>query len=58
MSELKCPRVSRDNDSITALRFYFSRPVTAEEMDFLHEVMQRSVACMPAFHSLKASAKP
>lgn len=44
---LKCPGVGRDKDCITALRFYFSRPVTDDEIRFLHEVIQRAVACAP-----------
>lgn len=44
---LKCSGVGRDKDCISALQFYFSRRVTDDEMRFLHEVMQRSVACMP-----------
>ena len=44
---LKCPGVGRDKDCISALQFYFSRPVTDDEMRFLHEVVQRAVACMP-----------
>ena len=42
--ELKCPGVGRDKDCISALQFFFSRPVTDAEMRFLHEVMQRAVA--------------
>ena len=44
---LKCPRVVRDKDCIGALEFYFSRPVTDDEMRFLHEVIQRAVALIP-----------
>ncbi len=44
---LKCPGVGRDKDCISALQFYFSRAVTDDEMRFLHDVMQRAVACMP-----------
>ncbi len=44
---LKCPGVGRDKDNISALQFYFSRKVTDDEMRFLHEVVQRAVACMP-----------
>lgn len=44
---LKCPGIGRDKDNIAALQFYFSRPVTDDEMRFLHEVVQRAVACMP-----------
>jgi len=47
MTTLKCPGVGRDKDCVSALAFYFSRRVTDDEMRFLHEVMQRSVACMP-----------
>ena len=45
--ELKCPGVGRDKDNIAALQFYFSRPVTDDEMRFLHDVMKRAAACMP-----------
>ena len=48
MSALKCPGVGRDKDSLHALQFYFSRRVTDDEMRFLHEVVQRAVACMPS----------
>lgn len=44
---LKCPGVGRDKDCISAMQFYFNRPVTDDEMRFLHEVVQRAVACMP-----------
>jgi hypothetical protein len=40
---LKCPGVGRDKDHDRALAFYFSRPVTDDEMRYLHEVMQRAV---------------
>lgn len=53
MAPLKCPGVGRDKDCASSLAFYFSRPVTDAEMRFLHEVMQRSVACMPAKPSLR-----
>lgn len=53
MTPLKCPGVGRDKDCVSALAFYFSRPVTDDEMRFLHEVMQRSVACMPTNPSLR-----
>lgn len=57
--DLKCPGVSRDKDSITSLVFHFSRPITNAEMEFLHEVMQRSAACMPAFHEInKQGSRP
>lgn len=39
---LKCSGVGRDKDHAASLQFYFSRPVTDDEMRFLHEVMQRS----------------
>lgn len=52
MTKLKCPGVGRDKDNILALQFYFSRPVTDDEMRFLHEVVQRAVACMPPKNSL------
>lgn len=44
---LKCPGVGRDKDNAQALAFYFSRPVTDDEMRFLHDVMQRAVASIP-----------
>lgn len=44
---LKCPGVGRDKDCISALQFYFSRPVTDYEMRFLHDVMKRAAACVP-----------
>ena len=44
---LKCPGVDRDKDNICALQFYFSRPVSDDEMRFLHDVIERAVACMP-----------
>ena len=47
MSDLKCPGVGRDKDCLSALQFYFSRRVTDDEMRWLHEVMQRSVALLP-----------
>ena len=47
MTTLKCPGVGRDKDCINALEFYFSRPVTDDEMRFLHEAMQRAVASVP-----------
>lgn len=58
MTPLKCPGVGRDKDCVNALAFYFSRPVTDDEMRFLHEVMQRSVACMPATPSLRVVRTP
>lgn len=41
---LSCNGVGRDNDCISALRFFFNRPVSDDEMRFLHDVMRRSVA--------------
>ena len=46
-AKIRCFGVGRDKDCISALQFYFTRPVTDDEMRFLHEVMQRAVACMP-----------
>lgn len=46
-AHLACPGVGRDRDHDRALQFYFNRPVTDDEMRFLHEVLQRAVACMP-----------
>jgi hypothetical protein len=43
---LRNPGVGRDAENEKSLCFYFSRRVTDEEMRFLHEVMQRAVACM------------
>lgn len=51
---LKCPGVGRDKDCISALQFYFSRPVSDAEMRWLHEVMQRTVACLPSMTSSSA----
>lgn len=45
--KLRCPGVGRGKDCISALQFYFSRRVTDDEMRFLHEVVQRSVALLP-----------
>src|SRR6185312_488697 len=42
--ELRCPGVGRDAENQKALCFYFNRPVSDDEMRFLHEVMQRAVA--------------
>lgn len=44
--KLSCPGVGRDKDNPKALQFYFNRRITDDEMRFLHEVMQRAVACM------------
>jgi len=46
-TQLKCSGIGRDKDNVNALQFYFNRPVTTDEMRFLHEVMQRAVACLP-----------
>lgn len=53
MTPLKCPGVGRDKGCAAALAFYFSRPVTDDEMRFLHKVVQRTVACMPKTPSLR-----
>ncbi len=47
ISPLECPIVGRDKDYDRALAFYFNRPVTDDEMRFLHKVMQRAVSSMP-----------
>ena len=47
VNDLKCPGVGRDAENDRALCFYLNRSVTDDEMRFLHEVMQRAVACMP-----------
>lgn len=44
---LKCPGCGRDGENDHALCFYFSRPVTDNELRFLHDVMQRAAECMP-----------
>lgn len=43
--DLKCPGVGRDTENEQSLCFYFSRKPTDDEMRYLHEVMQRAVAC-------------
>lgn len=43
-TQLKCNGVGRDKDCISALQFYFNRPVTDDEMRFLHDVLSRAVA--------------
>lgn len=48
MTELSCPGVGRDKDCLSALQFYFNRRVTDDEMRFLHDVMRRAAACIPA----------
>ncbi len=45
---LKCPGVGRDKDNERSLVFYFDRPVTDDEMRFLHEMMQRAARSAPA----------
>lgn len=55
MVPLKCPGVGRDKDCISALQFYFTRPVTDDEMRFLHEVVQRAAACMPLIAARQAT---
>lgn len=40
---LKCNGVGRDKDCISALQFYFNRPVNDDEMRFLHDVIRRAV---------------
>ena len=55
MIALKCPGVGRDKDCISAVQFYFNRPVTDDEMRFLHEVVQRAAVCMPATLSARAA---
>jgi hypothetical protein len=47
MIPLRCFGVARDKDNISTLQFYFTRPVTNDEMRFLGEVMQRAAACIP-----------
>lgn len=42
-TDLECPGVGRDAENDKALCFYFNRPVTDDEMRFLHEVMERAV---------------
>ena len=43
---LKCPGVGRDKLHPAALEFFFNRPVTDDEMRYLHEVMQRAAALL------------
>lgn len=50
MMQLKCHGVGRDRDCVSALRFYFNRPVTDDEMRFLREVMERTVAISLPFN--------
>ena len=40
--QLRCPGAGRDEENPNALVFYFSRPVSDDEMRFLHDVMQRA----------------
>lgn len=47
MEPLRAPGCGRDAENDKALVFYLSRRATDSEMRFLHEVMQRAVACMP-----------
>lgn len=47
MSKLKCPGAGRDKDCDKALVFYFNRPVTDDEMRFLHACVQRAAECAP-----------
>ncbi len=42
--KLRCPGIGRDAENQKALCFYFNRPVSDDEMRFLHEVVQRAVA--------------
>lgn len=42
--QLKCPGVGRDKENASSLNFCFSRPVSDDEMRFLHEVVQRACA--------------
>ncbi len=44
-ADLKCPGVGRDAGNEQSLCFYFNRKVTDDEMRYLHEVMERAVAC-------------
>lgn len=46
---LRCSGAGRDKDCVTALQFYFNRPVTDAEMRFLHEVVQRGAALIPKY---------
>ncbi len=45
IGKLKCPGVGRDAENEKSLCFYFDRKPTDDEMRYLHEVMQRAVAC-------------
>lgn len=44
---LRCPGVCRVEDNDQALMFFFSRPVSDDELRYLHEVMQRATMCNP-----------
>lgn len=47
MIQLKCPGVGRDSENVSALQFYFNRRCSDDEMQFLHEVIQRAVMMLP-----------
>lgn len=44
---MKCPAIGRNADWPKSLLFYFDRVPTDDQMRYLHEVVQRAVACMP-----------
>lgn len=47
VSQLKCPGAGRDAENPKAVVFYFDRPVSDDELRYLHEVMRRAAACNP-----------
>lgn len=53
MTGLRCYGVGRDKDNLCSLIVCFSRPVTDDEMRYLHDVLQRAAACMPKPASLQ-----
>jgi hypothetical protein len=40
---IKCLGIGRDKDDGCSLNFFFDRPVSNDEMRFLHEVVQRAI---------------
>jgi hypothetical protein len=45
---LRCPGLGRDAENPKALIAIFNRPVSDDEMRYLHEVLERAAACNPA----------
>lgn len=44
---LRCPGIGRDGENPKTLVIYLNRPVTDDEMRFLHEVLQRAAPSAP-----------